>query len=555
MMSDDRPFGDMEAGLKPHPLADLFPMLEEPKARIALGDDILANGLRDKIVTLDGMIIDGRNRYRAIVEMGVFDQHNPDWRSRPDLFVPFDQIVPPGTDPLAWVLSKNLHRRHLDTGQRATIAAKLANMRQGERTDLAAEDGEPSANSPKVSQDQAAELLNVSTRSVTSAAAVLDHGAPELVAAMESGAVTPSAAERIARLDEAEQRLQVKLNSDVARAEARAARKAAHQRAAHLPQMVKALPLIKFAAFTQSVLNLVRGLDLVSAESVVAFAEQHAIIVREGDGFVFTPEALAALGTLAAAERSKPPAGPVSSPLPPTPGINAPVEFTVGGLRKKHQARFGVRRNADESFAVSMSFEFPGVGWSGPPWGAFPTYEQAIATVAFRLCSHLANVAKGEGGVVTETTRAAALAGLEWFGRKLAGWGIVAQDYSAIDGSPLDEEAPATGAVGSTTEPDRRLGDKDGHQSKDDPKDVYDRAVVAAVDLRGKHSIETAEPILRAGVAAGIKRQKIADDIDHPLGTVAGWTARLKLTDPARLHEPDAALAERNRAKTGGVSP
>jgi hypothetical protein len=34
------------------------------------------------------------------------------------------------------VISKNLKRRHLDEGQRAYVAAKIENMRQGERTDL-----------------------------------------------------------------------------------------------------------------------------------------------------------------------------------------------------------------------------------------------------------------------------------------------------------------------------------------------------------------------------------------------------------------------------------
>jgi len=41
----------------------------------------------------------------------------------------------------------------------AVIAAKLANMRQGERTDL-----QPSANLQNVSQSTAAELLNVARR-------------------------------------------------------------------------------------------------------------------------------------------------------------------------------------------------------------------------------------------------------------------------------------------------------------------------------------------------------------------------------------------------------
>jgi hypothetical protein len=51
-------------------------------------------------------------------------------------------------------------RRHLNESQRAVIAARLANMRQGERTDL-----QPSANLQNVSQSTAAKLLNVSPQS------------------------------------------------------------------------------------------------------------------------------------------------------------------------------------------------------------------------------------------------------------------------------------------------------------------------------------------------------------------------------------------------------
>ena len=33
--------------------------------------------------------------------------------------------------PLDYVVSKNLHRRHLSEAQRATVGAKIANMREG----------------------------------------------------------------------------------------------------------------------------------------------------------------------------------------------------------------------------------------------------------------------------------------------------------------------------------------------------------------------------------------------------------------------------------------
>jgi hypothetical protein len=66
------------------------------------------------------------------------------------------------------------------------IAAKIANMRQGARTDL-----KPSDTGPKViSQTKAAEMLDVSTRSVRDAKAVINRGAPELVAAVEAGEIS-----------------------------------------------------------------------------------------------------------------------------------------------------------------------------------------------------------------------------------------------------------------------------------------------------------------------------------------------------------------------------
>jgi hypothetical protein len=74
---------------------------------------------------------------------------------------------------LACSLSNELSR-HLNESQRAMVAGKLANMRQGERTDV-----QPSANLQKVRQDEAAELLNVSPRSVATAKKVQEKAVPE----------------------------------------------------------------------------------------------------------------------------------------------------------------------------------------------------------------------------------------------------------------------------------------------------------------------------------------------------------------------------------------
>ena len=74
------------------------------------------------------------------------------------------------------------------------VAAKLANLKDGQRADRASPIGEPRT------QSQAAELLNVGKRSVERAREVLDGGAPELVQAVEQGRVPLSAAATIASL-------------------------------------------------------------------------------------------------------------------------------------------------------------------------------------------------------------------------------------------------------------------------------------------------------------------------------------------------------------------
>src|SRR5262249_50148969 len=152
-----------------------FPLLEGEEFD-ALVEDVKAKGQLVPIVTHEGKILDGRNRYRACIKAGI----NPKTRD-------YD-----GDDPLSYVVSLNLQRRHLNESQRAMVAARLATMRQGERTDI-----EPSANLQKVSQSEAAEKLNVSVRSIASARMVLDKGTPDLIRAAEQGKIPVSLAERI----------------------------------------------------------------------------------------------------------------------------------------------------------------------------------------------------------------------------------------------------------------------------------------------------------------------------------------------------------------------
>lgn len=183
-----------------HALANLFPLIEGAEFG-ALIDDIRANGLRDEIWLLNGQILDGRNRYRACTTAGITVQK---WQ-----FKDFDPAQ--HGEPLAFVLSKNLARRHLDESQRAMVATRIANMKQGERR--ATEEPKP-ANlpvSPKVDQAAAAKTLNVSERSVRSAKKVMDKGVPELVSAVDRGKMSVSVAAKAAELAPEKQQEAVKL--------------------------------------------------------------------------------------------------------------------------------------------------------------------------------------------------------------------------------------------------------------------------------------------------------------------------------------------------------
>lgn len=192
--------------LKFHELASLFPMMT-PAEQAELGADMKANGLIDRIVVLDGEILDGRNRYCQIVRLDL-DPPTADWRGDPR-FVAFAEVSN-GMKPLDWVLSKNLNRRHLDEGQRAMVAAKIATLRQGGQVKLNdAGENEPAnlpvREAPPPTQAEAAETLHVSERSVRSARRILATGTPELVEAVERGAVAVSAGAEIAALPAEEQ--------------------------------------------------------------------------------------------------------------------------------------------------------------------------------------------------------------------------------------------------------------------------------------------------------------------------------------------------------------
>lgn len=148
--------------------------------------DIAMHGLREPILLAGGRIADGRNRYKACLEVNEEPRFR-EWDGTGDL--------------RSIVVSLNLKRRHLSESQRALVAANLTTNAVGRPS----KENNP-ANLPDLSQSTAAQLLNVSERSVRSAAKVRRDGDPELIEAVEQGEMKISTAAEVASLSPAEQK-------------------------------------------------------------------------------------------------------------------------------------------------------------------------------------------------------------------------------------------------------------------------------------------------------------------------------------------------------------
>jgi hypothetical protein len=98
--------------IPPHPAADAFPMMEEEELE-ELMFDIKDNGLQQPLVVaeVDGqmMLIDGRNRREACRRVGIVPGY----------------VTLDGADPVAYILSANIHRRYMTKGQQAIVVAKI----------------------------------------------------------------------------------------------------------------------------------------------------------------------------------------------------------------------------------------------------------------------------------------------------------------------------------------------------------------------------------------------------------------------------------------------
>jgi ParB-like chromosome segregation protein Spo0J len=172
-----------------HEVANVFPLMEGDEFR-ELVRDIEKNGQQQPILTYEGKILDGRNRYRACMEADV-EPWVEKWS---------------GGSPVEAVLSLNLHRRHLSKGERSMIASRMlphleAEARERMLRGKAANPTErmPEGPTPKRVQgearEEAARLTGTNPRYVSDAKR-LAREAPEMAERVERGEVTIPQAKR-----------------------------------------------------------------------------------------------------------------------------------------------------------------------------------------------------------------------------------------------------------------------------------------------------------------------------------------------------------------------
>jgi ParB-like chromosome segregation protein Spo0J len=158
---------------KLHPACDAWPQMSED-ALAKLAEDIKANGLREPAtITTDGLMLDGRNRALACERVGV----------------KLNTVVFKGSDMVAFVISKNLHRRHLPKRDLAFIGAALARIRHGsnqheEKVDFSMEKSTSNKTIPKIAAD-----LGVGKAIVSDAKAINEKASPNVREMAKSGKI------------------------------------------------------------------------------------------------------------------------------------------------------------------------------------------------------------------------------------------------------------------------------------------------------------------------------------------------------------------------------
>jgi len=171
--------------MKNHPIADVWPMMDEAKLA-ELADDIRKNGQLVPVWLYDGKILDGRNRWAACKIAGV----EPKTKEYA------------GDEPTAFAVSLNDRRRHMNKGALAAVAAELephfaadAKRRQARKPKAEFVQEKIPEQKRAQAREEAAKSVGVNDRYVSDAKKVKTE-APEVFERLKAGKITLQDAKR-----------------------------------------------------------------------------------------------------------------------------------------------------------------------------------------------------------------------------------------------------------------------------------------------------------------------------------------------------------------------
>lgn len=172
-----------------------------PEEYAALERSLLAEGCRDALVLWGDVLVDGHNRY------GICKKHGLPFRTlQSTLFQSMDDVH-------LWMIEQHLGRRSVSDFQRGVLALRkreiLAQRRaQPEPSAAGADTAVPAAEAspqPLPNREELAKAARLSSNQVGMIEKIQKQAAPELVAAVKSGAISINAAAAVATLPAQEQ--------------------------------------------------------------------------------------------------------------------------------------------------------------------------------------------------------------------------------------------------------------------------------------------------------------------------------------------------------------
>ena len=161
-----------------HPVADLFPIYSDEEFQAAC-QDVEKNGFHNSVkVTKEGVLLDGRNR----IQIGYAIEKDPPLE-RMDI-----------ADPIAYIISENIIRRHLTPWEKVKIADNLAQMKNG---------GDRKSEEIRIrdrtvmTREEAAKMVGTRPQAISEARLIRDF-APQEIEKLDRGETTLDAAAKVA---------------------------------------------------------------------------------------------------------------------------------------------------------------------------------------------------------------------------------------------------------------------------------------------------------------------------------------------------------------------